>query len=113
MHEMAITQSILDIALSEAAKHRASKVEKIRICIGEYSGVVPQLIQEYYNIISEGTPAERAELVLTKIPVTVLCKDCGKESRIDKRKVRCPACGSVRLKLLTGREFYVESLEVE
>lgn len=113
MHEMAITQSILDIALSEAEKHQASRVEKIKIRIGEYSGVVPQLIQEYYNIISEGTLAERAELVLETIPVTVLCKDCGKENRIDKRKVKCPVCGSTQLKLLTGREFYVESLEVE
>lgn len=113
MHEMAITQSILDIALSEAEKHRASRVEKIKIRMGEYSGVVPQLIQEYYNIISKGTLAERAELVLETVPVTIRCEDCGKESRIDKRKVRCPECGSIQIKLLTGREFYVESLEVE
>jgi hydrogenase nickel incorporation protein HypA/HybF len=113
MHEMAITQSILDIALSEAEKHGAARVQKIRICIGEYSGVVPQLIQEYYNIISEGTAAERAELVLTRIPVTIRCESCGAESRIDKRKVQCPQCGSTEIRLLTGREFYVDSLEVE
>ena len=32
---------------------------------------------------------------------------------IDKLKIQCPACGSTDLKLLTGHEFYVESLEVD
>lgn len=113
MHEMAITQSILDIAVSEAEKHKAKKVRQIKIRIGEYSGVVPQLIQEYYNLISRGTIAEQAELILERVPLTVRCRACGETNRIDKRKVICPVCGSVDLQLLTGREFYVESLEVD
>ena len=113
MHEMAITQSILDIAVSEAEKHKASRVRQIRIRIGEYSGVVPQLIQEYYNLISMGTIAEKAELVLERVPVTARCRKCGETNRIDTRKVLCPVCGSIDLQLLTGREFYVESLEVD
>lgn len=113
MHEMAITQSILDIAVSEAKKHEAVRVRQIRICVGEYSGVVPQLIQEYYNLISAGTIAENAELVIERVPVTVRCRVCGAESRIDKRRFACPVCGSVEIQLLTGREFYVDSLEVD
>ena len=113
MHEMAITQSILDIAVAVSAEHGNVKVEKIRIKMGEYSGVVPSLIQEYYNIASRGTTAENAELIIERVPVTVLCRACGYSGEIDKRKVKCPVCGGRDLKLLTGREFYVESLEVE
>ena len=113
MHEMSITQSILDIALSVSKEHGGLKVEEIRIRMGEYSGVVPQLIQEYFDIISRDTLAEKAKLVINRVPVTVKCRACGFSGEIDKRKVICPVCGGVDLKLLTGREFYVESLEVE
>ena len=41
------------------------------------------------------------------------CEECGAENEIDKLNIRCPACGSTKLKLLTGHEFYVESLEVD
>lgn len=113
MHELAITESILSIAVDEAGKHRASKVLSIKIKIGEFSGVVPQLIQEYYNIVSKGTVAERAKLIIDRVPVTIRCNNCGKLCTIDRAKIKCPECGSINIKMVTGREFYVDSMEVE
>jgi hydrogenase nickel incorporation protein HypA/HybF len=113
MHELAITQGILDIALDEANKRGLSRVLSITIKLGEFSGVVPQLIQEYYNLVAKGTPAENAELIVEKVPVTVRCLACGAESTVPRRQIRCPACQSQEIKMLTGREFYVSSMEVE
>jgi hydrogenase nickel incorporation protein HypA/HybF len=113
MHELAITESILRIAVDEANKHGASKVLSIKIKVGEFSGVVPQLIQEYYNIVSRDTEAEGAELVIDRVPVTIRCLDCGKAFAIDRAKIKCPECGSINIKMVTGREFYVDSMEVE
>lgn len=113
MHELAITQGILDIAVSEAEKRSVSKVLSIKIKLGEFSGVVPQLIQEYFDIASRGTVAERAELIIEKVPVTVKCLSCGARSTVERTLIKCPACGSPEIKMLTGREFYVDSLEVE
>ena len=113
MHEMAITESIRDIAVNVAREHGGVHVREIRIRMGEYSGVVPQLIQEYFNIASRGTLAEGAKLEIIRVPVTMRCRTCGFEGEIDKLKIRCPDCGGNDLKLLTGREFYVESLEVD
>lgn len=113
MHEMAVTQSILDIAVSEAEKHGATRVKEIKIKVGAYSGIVPQLIQEYYNLISAGTIAEQAKLIIDRVPVTVRCKTCGQVSEIEKNKYACPVCESIEIQLLTGREFYVDSLEVD
>ena len=42
MHELAITQSILNIAENAAKEHGVKKVREVRIKIGDYSGVVPQ-----------------------------------------------------------------------
>jgi len=113
MHELAITENILNIAVDEARKHGAQKVLSIKLKVGEFSDVVPQLIQEYYNIVSKGTAAEGAKLVIEKVPVIIKCNDCGNEGVIDKTNIECPNCGSLNIKLITGREFYVDSMEVE
>ena len=39
MHELAITQSILDIARKVADEHGATRVKSVKIMLGEYSGV--------------------------------------------------------------------------
>ncbi len=113
MHELAITQSILDIAKKAADEHGAKQVKSVRIMLGEYSGVVPQCIQYYFDVISKDTIAEGAFLDIRRLPVVIRCNACGKESRIDRLHVACPLCGSTDLKLIQGREFYIESLEVE
>ena len=113
MHELAITQSILDIARKAADEHGAQRVKSVRIMLGEYSGVVPQCIQYYFDVISKGTIAEGALLDIRRLPVVIRCQSCGQDSTIDKRHIACPLCGSTDLKLLQGREFYIESLEAE
>lgn len=113
MHELAITQSILDIAQKAADEHGAKRVKSVRIMLGEYSGVVPQCIQYYFDVISRGTVAEGALLDIRRLPVVIRCQSCGRESTIDRRHIACPLCGSTDLKLLQGREFYIESLEAE
>ena len=113
MHEMAITQSVLNIALDALEKAGASRVRTIRIRMGEYSDVVPQILREYFTIAAAGTKAEGAEIEITRIPVTMRCRGCGWCGRVDKLDIHCGACGGTDLSLVTGREFYVESLEAE
>lgn len=113
MHELSITQSIVNIAVAAAKEHNVQKVHEIRLRIGEYSGIVSQCVQQYFDILSKGTAAEGAVLKMQRIPITMRCNQCGAENEIDKLKIQCPACGSTDLKMLTGHEFYVESLEVD
>ncbi len=113
MHELAITEGIIEAAVPEAERHGAKRILEIRLKIGELSGVLPECIQEYFNIASRGTIAEGARLCVEKIPVTICCRDCGYDGEIPKRKIHCPKCGSAEIKLKSGREYYVDSLEVE
>lgn len=113
MHELSITQSIVNIAVDTAREHGVKQVHAIRVRIGEYSGIVSQCVQQYFDILSKGTAAEGAVLEMKRIPITMRCHSCGAENEIDKLNIRCPECGSTDLKLLTGHEFYVESLEVD
>lgn len=113
MHELALTEGILKIAAGEAEKHRVKRVVSIRLKVGELSGVVPALIQEYFNIVSRGTAAEGASIIVEKVPGVVGCLDCGEESKIEKMRLKCSKCGGYNVKIISGREYYVDSLEVE
>ncbi|MDO4284296.1 MAG: hydrogenase maturation nickel metallochaperone HypA [Eubacteriales bacterium] len=113
MHEMAVTQSVLNIALTEGKKAGARRIREIRIRMGAYSDVVPSVLREYFRIAAAGTIAEGAEIVLTRVPVTMRCRSCGWQGEVDKFHIACGDCGGTDLQLLTGREFLVESLEAE
>lgn len=113
MHELSITESILNIAKSEAQKYNANKVINIKIKVGELSGVVPELMQEYFNIVSKDTVVDGAELIIEKVPIVIKCLDCNYESLINKMKMRCPKCEGSNFKMISGKEFYVDSMEVE
>lgn len=113
MHELSITQSILELAEKVGKEHGVQRVKTIHIRVGAYSGLLPQCIQAYFDVVSQGTLAEGARLDIQTLPVVVHCNSCGQDMEIDRRNIRCPLCASTRLKMIQGREFYLEKLEVE
>ena len=113
MHELALTKGIIDIVSDEQRKQGFHRVEEITLRVGEYSGIVPQCIREFFPIAAAGSPAEEATLVIETIPAVFLCLDCGHEGAVDRRNACCERCGSTAIRMTAGREFYVESLKVE
>ena len=113
MHELSVTQSILNIALESAKKAGAKKVNKIKIAAGEMTGYVPACVQDYFDIISKDTIAEKAKLEFIKIAACAHCNDCGRNTALHGFKFVCEHCGSQNLKLIHGREFLVESIDVD
>lgn len=113
MHELAVTQSILDISLKAAGAQHASRIRTIRLTIGPFAGIVPECVQMYLEVLAKGTIAEGAKIEAVTLPLRVRCRTCGAESEIDRRHIACPACGGVNLERLSGREFLVDSLEVD
>jgi len=113
MHEYPITLSIVRITEEELEKSKAKKVLEIKLVVGELTGLVPECIQSYFDIISKGTTVEGAILKIEKKSVNIKCNDCGFESLMKLSKNNCLSCGSSNLKLSGGKEYYIESMEVE
>lgn len=113
MHELAITEGILEAAVPAAEKAGAKKILEIRLKIGELSGVLPECIREYLTIAAKGTIAEGALLITERIPVRIRCRSCGKDSEIARGTFSCPVCGSGSISITAGREYYLDSLKVE
>ena len=110
---MAITRSIIDIVRSEAEEKQFSRVLEIKLRVGEYSGLVPGCIEEFFPIAAKGTAAEGAALSIEPVKASFLCLDCGHEGEADRVNHCCMKCGSTALKMTAGREFFVESIKVE
>ena len=113
MHELAITQSMLDLALEQAKKNNAIRIQKVSVTIGEMSGVVDECVRFYFEILSEGTIAEGAELAIRSIPATARCRLCETRFEVHGMDWICPMCGKAQIEIVGGKELYLESIEVE
>ena len=113
MHELALTERMLALALDAAERNGARRILRIDIRLGVLSGVVPSCVEYYFRLQSKGTIAEGAELDMTAVPLRIGCRSCGKESSSDRTLLACPVCGSEDFRLLSGREYFVESLVAE
>ena len=113
MHEMAIAEGILDIALDYARKNGARRIGEIGLQIGEMAGVEGEALSMAFHAISQGTIAEGARLVRKDVPLIGKCSHCGRECHIEHYDFTCPACKEGVLGILSGRELQVEYLEVD
>ena len=113
MHELALTEHILQTAVPEAQKHGAAKILEIRLKIGELSGVLPGYLQRCFEVVREDTIASEARLVIETVPVSIRCRACGYEGSVDRKNICCPDCGGTDFTITAGREFCVDSLVAE
>lgn len=114
MHELPATQGMLGVALEAARRAGARRILAIDVVVGELSSVVDDSVQFYFQILSEGTLAAGAALRFRREPGRGLCLECGHAFRaVPPLPPQCAACGSHRLRVTGGREFYVERIEVD
>ncbi len=113
MHELSITQDMLDLALSEAKKANAAKIGKINLVIGEMAGVVDECVRFYFDFLSKDTIAQGAALNIKRVPKQARCRDCGKEFELEDFNWVCPYCKGNLLEITAGSELFLESIEVE
>lgn len=113
MHELSITENLLKTCLKEADEKKASKILKIKVKTGAFSGIVPECIQVYLDMLSEGTIAEGAVIESETLPVKILCRDCGNESAVTYKDPFCSKCKSKNFQILSGNEFIIDNIEIE
>ncbi|MCP4417354.1 MAG: hydrogenase maturation nickel metallochaperone HypA [Chloroflexi bacterium] len=113
MHELSVTQSILDIALRHAAKEDAAYVTDLYLVIGQLSSFVDDSVQFYWEIVSQETICAGAKLHFERIPAKFYCLDCEYTFTLPGELAPCPHCEGIQVKLLAGDEFYLQSIEVE
>jgi hydrogenase nickel incorporation protein HypA/HybF len=110
MHELSITQSVVEICEKNAGGRR---VLAVTLELGELSGIVPDAVEFCFEACTKGTLLEGARLVITRVAPKGLCRDCGSEFPVSAYYDSCPNCGGYTVELMRGEEMRVKELEVE
>ena len=107
MHELGVTQAIVEGA-TEAC--RGKKITRLVVEIGTLSMVMPDAVRFCFDLCSEGTLAEGAELEIREIPARARCRSCREESMQEVPFGMC-SCGG-ELDWIAGRELNLKEMEV-
>lgn len=122
MHEMAVTQAMLNMALEYA---KGCRITDIYLRVGRMSAVVPESVELFFDYLSRDTLAEGATLHFEVQPVEMTCMDCGQQADLSEWADELPQsvmlkaitrgcqCGSRNLRVTGGVSFGMVSLEVE
>lgn len=111
MHEYSIVQALLD-RVEEAARERgASRVHRVRVSIGELSGVEIELLCTAYDTIRRSTMCDSAPLEVRRVAAKWQCPVCAEPIAVGAA-LRCGACGAPA-KLIAGDEIILDQIEME
>lgn len=112
MHEYPVTLEIVRIA-ENTAREKGGTVKAIHLVVGEDSGFIGESIQMYFDVISEGTLCEGALLTIKDIKPLMKCDSCGHLFERKRFSFTCPFCGGDGSPTDIGKEFYIESVDLE
>ncbi len=114
MHEMSLVQSILDIIKEYAAEKNFNKVLSITLSFGKASTIVPASLTFAFEVLSEDTIAQGAELKFDIKPVVIYCMTCSRDFTVNSYEAVCPLCNSHEVMLSGGiEELRLEEMDVE
>lgn len=108
MHELAITQDVIDIVLRHAG---AAKVNRVVLEIGRLSAVLPDAVRFCFDVCAEGTAVEGAELDIVEMPGLARCRSCGSDVVLEQPIGRC-RCGATDLEWRGGDELRIREIRV-
>ena len=113
MHEMGIAMQIIEIAVASIPVDlKNAQVKKVNIKVGKLSAVVPESLHFCFQIATQDTPLSDAELNIEEIPLRIRCTDCNAEWIANEPVFLCRKCNGKSVKMLSGRELDITSIEV-
>lgn len=111
MHEYSVGQALMARIDAEAGAHGATRIHRIRLKIGELSGVEPDLLATAFSILKEGTMCHQAELDIERIPARWVCPACALDIPAGEI-LRCRMCGEAA-RLSGGDDIVLAQIEME
>ncbi|MDR0283830.1 MAG: hydrogenase maturation nickel metallochaperone HypA [Propionibacteriaceae bacterium] len=111
MHELALSRSIASIVARAAEGRRVAVVE---LAVGDLRQVVPSTLERCWALLCAGTALEASRLAIRRCPGVIRCDDCGATTRLAELPIlRCEACQSTTVHIVSGEEFLVTALQLE
>ncbi|HKI53152.1 MAG TPA: hydrogenase maturation nickel metallochaperone HypA [Anaerolineales bacterium] len=113
MREQQSTKAVFDKAIQHAQSSNAIRVGNVYLALGELAELDQKIIQRHWDDLSKDTLLEHAKLHFRLITGEAQCMACFKKYHPENGNIHCPNCGSFGAKILSGEEFYFESIETD
>ena len=108
MHELGITQEIVEIC---CRRSEGARVTRIVLEIGKLSCVLPDAVRFCFDLCAEGTAVEGARLEILEPLGAARCRECGKLVELSTPLGQCE-CGGTDLEWISGEELKIKEMEV-
>ena len=106
-------QGVLSTVEASARQAGAKRVITIRLVIGEMTEIISDAMEFAFEALCPNTICEGARLTIQRTPTRSRCCVCNAEFVHDRYRWACPECDSLATELLSGREMYIDSIEIE
>ncbi len=114
-HEVDMTKALM-MSLKEwwRSQPQESTVRVVRLVVGQFTCVEPDLLRTAFKRQRMGTFLEQAELEIRESPFVAYCDACDAEYRPDiALEYACPTCKSSLNDIRSGRELKIEGVEID
>ena len=113
MHEMSIAQSLIEIIQEEMIAHGAESLKSVRLQVGQMSAVVPDSLSFCFEVVTDGTDLQGAELIMEVVPLKARCQACGRSFAVEAHVFVCPDCDGAKIDIIEGQELSIIEIEVD
>lgn len=118
MHDLKFANEaifILKREITKLGKRAESKPIIVNVALSPLSHVKPEGFRETFNhmLAHEAPGLKDVRLNIAAMQFDLYCKACKKLSKVSEPAFQCPACKSADLDVEMGKEFFVDSIEVE
>jgi hydrogenase nickel incorporation protein HypA/HybF len=111
MHEASIVESLIDLVRQNVPD--VTRVRRVEARVGRLTGVSPDAMQFYFEVMREEVLSPQAELAVILEPLRAHCGACGADHSLTDPAWLCPGCGAQALAFQNGDELFLSSIEVE
>lgn len=112
MHEYSVATRLLREVEQLAARERG-RVTRVKVSVGEFSGVDPHLLQSAFEDLVERSGREPIVWQAETVPLEATCESCRHRFPVVAFRFQCPRCHSGRTQVLRGEELVLESVVLE
>jgi hydrogenase nickel incorporation protein HypA/HybF len=113
MHELGIAASVLQQAQQEAQRHPGARLQKVKLRVGELSGVNPEALSFGFEVLVRDARLDPVELEIENCVRRQRCPKCDQTFTVANYDLTCPRCGTAETEFAGGDELELVSVEME
>ncbi len=110
---MSIALSIIDAVEAKATEEGAGRVSEVELLVGRLAGIEPESLRFCFEAAAKGTVLDGARLAIEAPEGVGECLECATRFPVSFYYAECPACRSLRVRIVSGEEFKIKSFTIE